>query len=124
DQEHGTGASAQGRQQRELDEVLVAIERLEIHGVLRADREEPPCIGPLVERLRRVDPLMALQADEPAPQHRGESLGYRRLADAGRALQKEGLVEREGEMDVGGDAVVGEVAGLRKLGRAGLYRGG
>ena len=55
------------------------------------DREQLARVVPLVERLRRVDPLVALQADQGCVEHEGERFGGLGLADARLALEQQRL---------------------------------
>jgi hypothetical protein len=45
-------------------------------------------VVPLVQGLGGVDPLVALESDQPAPQQLGEHLRHLGLADPGLALQQ------------------------------------
>jgi hypothetical protein len=47
--------------------------------------------------VRDVEPLVALQADQPGARGPRERLGGLRLADARLALEQERLADREGE---------------------------
>jgi len=49
------------------------------------------------------------------PRHLGERLGQLRLAHAGRPLDEHGPAHARGEEDHGGDAAVGDVAGVLEL---------
>src|SRR5207247_7646733 len=60
-------------------------------------------ILPLVEGLWLVESLVTLQANEIVVERLGEHLGELRLADAGRALDEDRLVELRGEVDDGPD---------------------
>ena len=75
------------------------------------DRQHLARIVPFVERGGGVDALVALQADQPAREHRGDRLGRFGLADARRAFEQQRLAEREREIGRRRDALVGEVIG-------------
>ena len=78
---------------------------------LGLDAQQLLLVVPLVERARLVEPLVALQPDQLGagrPRHRLGQLG---LADAGRALDQQRLLQRSGEVRRGGGRRVGEVAG-------------
>ena len=95
DQEHRPAPCADGRQQRPLDQELRAVELgglavgVERPLLQRARVEELARVVPLVERLAGVDPLVALEADEPRrqrPRERPRDLG---LADPRLALEEQ-----------------------------------
>jgi hypothetical protein len=101
---------------------------LGLGGVQRPDRQELARIVPLVQRLGGVDPLVALEPDQPASQQLGEDLGHLRLADARLTLEQQRLVQREGEMDRGRESPIRQVGvrsqlGLELVDRSG-YRAG
>ena len=79
----------------------------------RADLQHLPRVVPLVERLVRVDALVALQADQAAIEHRGEGLGHLGLADADLAFEEDRSSERQRDVQRGGQPAVGEVAASR-----------
>ena len=87
-----------------------------LRGVERPHGEELARVVPLVERLRGVDPLVALEADEPAPQQLGQHLRDLGLPDAGLPFEQQRLVEREGEVDRGGEPAVRQVVVRREPG--------
>ncbi|NCL74288.1 hypothetical protein AIIKEEIJ_01731 [Rhodococcus sp. YH1] len=66
-------------------------------------------VVPLVQRAAVVEALVALQPHQPAPAGGGERLGQLGLADAGRALEQQGPLERGGEVDDDRELVVGDV---------------
>ena len=78
-------------------------------GALDLDAKELLAVVPLIEGLRLVEALVALEPDEARPEGRRGGLGELGLARAGRPLHQHGLVEPVGEVDDGGDLVVGEV---------------
>src|SRR6185312_16804365 len=55
-------------------------------------------VVPLVQRLRLVEALVALQAHQLAAEEARERLRQLRLADAGRPLDQHGLAELGGEV--------------------------
>ena len=71
-------------------------------------------VVPLVERRRGVEPLVALEADEPPAQRLGEDLGDLGLADARLSFEEKRASELEGQEDRGGEARVGDVAPRRE----------
>ena len=75
----------------------------------RPDVQHLSRVVPLVQRLRRVDALVALQSDQLAPEHHRERLGDLGLADADLALEQQRTAQREGDEDRRGQAAVGEV---------------
>ena len=64
---------------------------------------------PLVERLRLVEPLVALQADELVAERAGDHLGELGLADAGGSFDQHRLLQRRREVDDGRDGAVADV---------------
>ena len=78
-------------------------------------------VVPLVERAGLVDPLVALQPDQPGAGRRRHRLGQLGLADPGRPLDQQRLAQPVGQEDGRRGRVVGEVAGgaepLADLGR-------
>ena len=83
-------------QQRTLDQEAlgedVVLEPLAIVLALRlgdADRDHLRGVVPFVDRRRDVEPFVALQPDQAAPERRGEHLGDLGLADASLALEKQ-----------------------------------
>jgi hypothetical protein len=64
-----------------------------------------------------VDPLVALEPDQPRPARRRERLGRLGLPDPGLALQQQRLAEGGREVDGDGERAVGEVALPLELGR-------
>ena len=102
DQQHDrlrTGM-ADRAEQRPVDEELgreqvVGGERL--GGCLGGtDGQQLARVVPLVERLARRDALVALQPHEWGVEGRGQRLGRLRLADAGLALEQQGLAQGDG----------------------------
>ena len=66
---------------------------------------------PVVERLRRVDALVALQPDQLRAPDLGQRRGQRGLADAGLALQQQRPAQGVGQIGRRADPGVGQVAG-------------
>ncbi len=64
---------------------------------------------PLVERLRLVQALVALQADKLAAGGAGPALGQLGLTDAGGALGEQGLAQPLGQEQSRGDLIGGDV---------------
>ena len=67
-------------------------------------------VVPFVEGLRLVLALVALQPQQPPPGRRGQCLGQLRLADTGRPLNEQRLVEPRQQENRRGEALVGDVA--------------
>ncbi len=65
---------------------------------------------PVVERLRGVDALVALQPHQRQVQGLGDRLGEGGLAGAGLALEEQRPLHRQGEVGDGGQRVVAQVA--------------
>ena len=80
--------------------------------LLELDVQELLWIVPLVERLGRVEPFVALQAYQVCAEHLGHHLGDLRLAHTRMPLDEERFFEGHGQMDRGGDGGVGHVVGL------------
>ena len=72
--------------------------------------EQLLAVFPLVQRLRLVQPLVALHADQREVEERGDRLGELGLADAGRAFHQDRLLQVLGEIDGGGDLPARDVA--------------
>src|SRR5690606_27160259 len=91
----------------------------------RPDLQHLPGVVPLVEGLVGVDPLVALEADQLAVEHRRQRLGQLRLPDTDLAFQQEGLAQGQRDVRGGGQTAVGEVpAGLEQAGEVGDGREG
>ena len=106
DQQHRRAARRrlQRLQQRAADQVAfsedVTFERSAVAiagGLGEADRHHLRRIVPLVDRGCDVEALVALQADQLAPEALREHLGDLRLADAGLALQQDRPSEPKAE---------------------------
>ena len=118
DQQHGLVPGADRGEERTLDQEVrskqVLDVRLGVGGVHRADRDQLPRVIPLVERLRGIDPLVALQADQPPAQQLREDLRHLGLADPGLTFEQERLAEGQREVDRGRKPVVREVRMARE----------
>src|SRR5262249_8190238 len=88
-----------------------------------ADPEELSRIVPLVERLRRVDALVALEPDQPRVEHLGEGLRRLGLADARLSLEKQWLRQAEREEQRGRAPTVGHGVALAQTAREATWRG-
>ncbi len=78
------------------------------------DAEQLLLVVPLVERLALVEPLVALQPDEPGAGELGDRLRELRLASARRPLDQHRLLQAVCEVHDSGDAVVGQVVHVTK----------
>ena len=89
-----------------LDAVLVVLAR----GFGEPDRHHLRGIVPFVDRGRDVEALVALQADQPAAERRGEHLGDFGLADARLAFeQNSGRPRRKLEEQDGRERALGDI---------------
>src|SRR3954453_15351498 len=77
---------------------------------LGLDAQQLLAVVPLVERLGLVEPLVALQAHEPAVEVLGQRARELRLADAGRPLDEDGLAELGGQERDERSRLAGQVA--------------
>src|SRR5690606_20318367 len=87
----------------------VVLQLVPVLVLIGLDPEQLLLVVPLVESLRLVEPLIALQADQPPIPHTGQRFRKFGLSDACRTLDENRLAEplrQEGHL---GDAVVGEV---------------
>ena len=66
-------------------------------------------VDPFVQRLRGIDPLVALEADEARVEQVRQDLGDLGLADARLTLEKDRPAHVKSEMEGGPQAAVGEV---------------
>ena len=128
DEQHGRLVAPDGREQRpgqqELlgEDVVVGL----LPGGVTAPGLDPQqllLVVPLVERPRLVEPLVALQAHQVRARRAGDRLGQLGLADAGRPLHQQRLLERAGEEGGRRGGPVGEVAGLGEPARGVVGRG-
>ena len=114
-EQDGPGAGANRPQQGPLDEELRPVQL----GYALADRhlaflqrprvEELARVVPLVERLRGVDPLVALEPDQVGLEDAGERLPDLGLADPRLPFEEQRPAHRDGQEDRGREAPVGQV---------------
>ena len=109
--EHRPGEQEPLVEERLLRRVGVG-DRSAAGGLEGAQVQDLPREVPVVERLGRVDALVALQPDQRQVQRLGEGLGQGGLAGARLALQQQGPLHGEREVPDRGERVVAEVAGL------------
>src|SRR5213592_4059784 len=113
-QHHGVGRPNGGKQRAREQEVLREDILLDLVPVpligVRLDAEQLLLVVPLVERLRLVEPFVALKARQPVPGDRRDCLSERRLPDAGRPLAQDGLLQPVGEVHGHSDGLVGQIA--------------
>src|SRR5436309_787725 len=76
------------------------------------DVEKLAGIVPLVDGMRQVDALVALEADQPRAKDLGHDLGRLRLANPGLAFYEERLLQLEGEKDGRRERAVADVLAL------------
>ncbi len=123
DQQHWRGFTADGGEQRPLEEIFfredLVLNRIGIRAMMRLDRQQLPLVIPFVQRGGLVQPLIALQADQLGPMHAGERLGDLGLANPRLTFQQQRALEHLHERDRGRKLGVGDVAarckGLRDL---------
>ena len=105
-------------QERAADEVVRPEELLlperRVTRVGEPDAEELARIVPLVQRLGRVDPLVALEAHQRGLQDEREGLGGLGLADTRLALEQERLRQAQAQEHRGRQALVDEVVDVRE----------
>ena len=119
DEQHAR-AGLQRLQQRPGDQEPPVVQaRLDLVGSSRSparlDRAQVQDLArkvPVVERLRRVEALVALQPDERRSGRVGQGLRERGLADARVAFQEQRPAQPHRQEAGRGEAVVGQVAGL------------
>ncbi len=114
DQQHDRLVGVDRLEQRAPDQELGAEELLLRDRALlrRADVEELTRVVPLVHRVRDVEPLVALKADQPCGERRRERLRRLGLPHAGLALQQHRLLEREREEERRREPAIGEIVRL------------
>ena len=79
-----------------------------------ADRDHLRGVIPLVDRRRDVEPLVALQPDQPAPERRRQHLGDLGLADAGLAFEEQRPAHAQRQEQHRRQRAVGEVIRRRQ----------
>src|SRR6185312_5991164 len=89
-----------------------------------ADLYHLPRVVPFVDRGGDVEPLIALQPDQPPLQRRRQHLGDLGLADPGLAFEKQRPLQVQGEVHRRRQAAVGDVVGAAQHRQALLDRGG
>ena len=114
DQQHDGILGADRLEQRAGQEELVGedvvVDLAPRVGVLVGlDAQQLLLVVPLVQRFGLVEPLVALEADQPGAGHLRRRLGELRLAGASRTLDEHRLAEPVGEEHHAGDPVVGQV---------------
>ena len=105
----------------------VVLEPLAIVAAFRlgdADRDHLRGIVPFVDRRRDVEPFVALQPDQAAPERRREHLGDLGLADPGLALEKQRAAHPQREKQHGRKRAVGEIVRRRQQVERRIDRGG
>ena len=118
DQQHDLLLAIDRLEQRPADEELGPEELvLANRPLLRsADVEELARVVPLVDGVRDVEALVALEPDQARAERRCERLRGLGLAHACLALEQHGLLEREREEERCREPAVGQVVGLAKRG--------
>jgi len=100
-------------QERAADQIVRAEQLLfaerRTAGLGEADAQQLARVVPLVQRLRCVDPLVALQTDERRVQHDGQRLGGLGLADTRLAFEQQGLRQAQAQKHRRRQALVDEV---------------
>ena len=111
DQEHDGLVGVDRLEQRPADQELGPEQLVLGDGSLLrgADVQQLARVVPLVDGVRDVEPLVALQPDQPRAGRGRERLRGLGLADARLALEQQRLLEREREEERGREAAVGQV---------------
>ena len=113
-------------EQRALEQIVLGEDmRLDRLGALardfaRLDRDELALIVPFVERRARVEPLVALHADELGAVHGGERLGDLGLADARLAFDQQRALQIVHHPERGREFAVGDIADFGEAGGDGF----
>ena len=117
DQQHHRLLGRDRLQQRAAEQELLA-EDVVLHrvpagaGRLGLDPQKLLAVVPLVQRLRLVQALVALEAHEPPVEIAAECLGQLGLADPGRALDQHRLAEPGRQIAHQRRRLAGQIAGL------------
>jgi hypothetical protein len=121
DQKHRRASSIrlQRLEQRPLDQEAlgehVMLDALAIVLPLRlggANRDHLGRVVPLIDRIGDIEALVALQADQPAPERGRQDFGDLGLADAGFALEEDWPTHLERQEQDSRQRPVGEVVGV------------
>ena len=114
DQEHDRLVRVDRLEQRPADQELRAEELvLGDRSLLRgADVEELARVVPLVDGVRDVEALVALEPDQPGAERRRERLRGLGLPDTRLAFEQERLLEREREEQRRREPAIGQVVGV------------
>jgi hypothetical protein len=118
DQEHGRARARRidRLQQRPFDQEgfavqippqLILIDRAA--GFPYPQLENLPRVVPFVDRVRDVEPFIALEPDQIGVERRRDGRRKRGLADAGFTFEEERAVQAQRQEDGNGEAVVGDV---------------
>ena len=112
DQQHDLLRRLDRLEQRPPDEELRPEQLLLGHRAFlrRADVEQLPGVVPLVDGVRDVEALVALEPDQPRAEAARQRLRRLGLPHARLALEQQRLLEREREVERGREAAVREVA--------------
>jgi hypothetical protein len=116
DQQHGRIVSADRAEQRTGEQELLGEDVVvglapRVPAATGLDPEQLLLVVPLVERARLVEALVALQPDQLGSRRARHRLGQLSLADAGRTLDQQRLLQRPREVRRQCGRIVGEVAG-------------
>ena len=117
------GQQRPGEQELLGEDVVVGLRPRRVVALRSLDAEQLLLVVPLVERPRLVEALVALQPDQVGAGRPADRLGQLGLADAGRTLDEQRLLERAGEVRRGRGRRVGEVADLAQPGGGVVGRG-
>ena len=118
DQQDGGGqVGVDGGEQRAGEQEFAGVDVAGEHvavglagGLGQADRHELAGVVPFIGGGGDVHAVVALQADQAAVEAGGEDLGDLGLAGAGLAFQEQRAAHRQGQVDRGGQVLVGDVA--------------
>jgi len=129
EQEHDRVVRPDRRQQRPAEQELLAehpgvAQALRRRAVVQLKLQQLAAIVPLVDRLRLVKALVALQPDQPLACRQRHTLGQLRLAGPGRPLDQDGLAQLGRQVDNGPDGRVGQIPGPAKAREHAVDRAG